>query len=86
VSRARRRRDPVVKIDLFVKAKWLVARGMPPGYVAGKLGVSRATVGYWVKLMDHDSTFKQLRRRVLRLPEHLRDQLVTDLVDARRAA
>lgn len=75
-----------MKVDLFAKAKWLVARGMPPSYVAERLGVSRTTVGYWVRLMDHDHTFKQLRRRVLRLPEHLRDQLVTDLVDARRAA
>jgi hypothetical protein len=59
---------------------------MPPTYVAQKLAISRQTLVYWTKLMNHDSTFKQLRRRVLRLPEHLRDQLVTDLVDARRAA
>jgi len=76
----------VVKLDLFAKAKWLVARGMPPSYVAEKLAISRTTVWYWIKLMDHDHTFKELRRRVLQLPEHLRDQLVTDLTDARTAA
>lgn len=75
-----------MKLDLFAKAKWLVARGMPPSYVAEKLDVSRTTVWYWIKLMDHDHTFRELRRRVMALPEHLRDQLATDLTDARRTA
>lgn len=75
-----------MKVDLFQKAKWLIARGMPPAYVAEKLDISRTTLCYWTKLMDHNATYKLLRRRVLQLPEHLRDQLQTDLVDARKAA
>jgi len=59
---------------------------MPPAYVAAKLGVSHTTVWTWRRLMDHDHTFAILRRRVLQLPEHLRDQLVTDLADVKRAA
>jgi hypothetical protein len=75
-----------VKLDLFRKAKWLVANGMPPAYVAGKLGISRTTELYWRQLMDHDCTVKELRRRVLQLPEHCRDQIATAIQDARRVA
>lgn len=82
----RRRRKPVIKLDLFRKAKWLVANGMPPSYVAEKLGVSRTTELYWRQLMDHDYTVKVLTRRVLRLPERYRDQVATAIQDARRAA
>ncbi len=86
VSRRRRRRRPVQKLDLFAKAKWLVANGMPPSYVADKLGISRPTERYWRSLMDHDYTVKELCRRVLMLPPHCRDQVMTTLQDARRAA
>lgn len=75
-----------MKVDLFAKAKWMIGRGIPPSYVAERLNVSRTTLWSWRRLMNHDSTFKELRRRVLMLPAHLRDQLVTDLSDARRAA
>lgn len=82
----RRRCKPVVKLDLFRKAKWLVANGMPPSYVAEKLGVSRTTELYWRQLMNHDYTAKELTRRVLQLPERYRDQIVTAVQDARRRA
>ena len=62
----------------------MIGRGIPPSYVAEKLKVSRTTVWTWMKLMGHDRPFKELRRRVLMLPAHLRDQLVTDLTDAAR--
>lgn len=86
MSRRRRHRKPVNKIDLFAKAKWLVANGMPPSYVADKLGISRQTELNWRQLMDHDYTVKELRRRVLQLPEHYRDQIATAIQDARKAA
>jgi len=86
VSRRRRHRKPVQKLDLFAKAKWLVANGMPPSYVASKLGISRPTERYWRSLMDHDGALKDLRRRVLQLPARYRDQIATAIQDARRAA
>lgn len=87
MGRRRRHRKPVQKLDLFAKAKWLVANGMPPSYVATKLGISRTTELYWRSLMSHDDfTVKDLRRRVLQLPPHLRDQIATAIQDARRAA
>lgn len=86
MSRRRRRRRPVIKLDLFRKAKWLVANGMPPSYVAEKLGISRQTELYWRQLMDHDHTVKELRRRVLMLPERHREQIATAIQDARRVA
>lgn len=86
MGRRRRYRRPVQKLDLFAKAKWLVANGMPPTYVAEKLGISRTTELYWRSLMDHDYTVKELCRRVLQLPEHLRAQVATAIQDARRAA
>jgi len=86
VSRRIRRRRAVVKLDLFRKAKWLVANGMPPTYVAEKLRVSRTTELRWRQLMDHDDAVKELRRRVLQLPERYRDQIATAIQDARRAA
>lgn len=82
----RRRRRPVVKLDLFRKAKWLVAHGMPPTYVAARLGISRTTELRWRQLANHDGAVKELRRRVLQLPEHYRDQIETAIQDARRAA
>lgn len=82
----RRHRRPIVKLDLFRKAKWLVANGMPPTYVAAKLGVSRTTELRWRELMSHDGTLSELRRRVLQLPERYRDQIATAIHDARRAA
>lgn len=75
-----------MKLDLFRKAKWLVANGMPPSYVAAKLGISRSTELYWRSLMDHDGAVKDLCRRVLQLPERARAQVLTALQDARRAA
>lgn len=86
MSRRRRHRRAVNKLDLFAKAKWLVANGMPPSYVAAKLGISRTTELHWRSLMDHDYTVKELCRRVLQLPPHLRDQVVTAIQDAKRAA
>jgi len=85
VSR-RRRRNPVVKLDLFRKAKWLVANGMPSSYIASKLGISRTTELRWRQLMDHDDAVQGLRRRVMQLPERYRDQIATAIQDARRAA
>lgn len=82
----RRRRRPIVKLDLFRKAKWLVANGMPPAYVASRLGISRTTEVRWRQLMDHDGAVSELRRRVLLLPERYRDQIVTAIQDARRTA
>ena len=76
----------MVKLDLFRKAKWLVANGMPPSYVAEKLRISRTTELYWRQLMDHDATVAELRRRVLQLPAHHRAQIATAISDARRAA
>jgi hypothetical protein len=75
-----------LKLDLFRKAKWLVSNGMPPSYVSEKLGISRTTELYWRQLMDHDGAVKELRRRVLLLPERCRDQIATAIQDARRAA
>lgn len=75
-----------MKLDLFRKAKWLVANGMPPSYVAARLGISRQTELYWRQLMDHDHTVKELRRRVLMLPERFREQIATAIADSRRAA
>lgn len=75
-----------MKLDLFSKAKWLVANGMPPTYIAAKLGISRTTELYWRQLMNHDGAVQELRRRVLRLPERYRDQIATAIQDARRAA
>ena len=86
MSRRRKHRKPVNKLDLFAKAKWLVANGMPPSYVASRLGISRTTELYWRQLMDHDYTVKDLRRRVLLLPAHLRDQIATAIQDARQKA
>lgn len=74
------------KLDLFAKAKWLVANGMPPSYVAARLGISRTTELYWRSLMDHDHTVKDLRRRVLALPANAREAIATAIADARRAA
>lgn len=81
----RRRRNPVQKTDLFAKAKWLVSNGMPPSYVADKLGISRTTLLYWRSLMNLDTTVAELRRRVLMLPERYRDQIETALADRRAA-
>jgi DNA-binding GntR family transcriptional regulator len=75
-----------MKLDLFAKAKWYAGRGLPPSYIAEKLGVSRTTVWSWLQLMDHDRAVKELRRRVLMLPERHRDQIATAIADARRAA
>ena len=86
MSRRRRRRKAVVKTELFRKAKWLVANGMPPSYISSKLGISRTTELRWRQLMSHDNTLQELRRRVLQLPEHYRDQIATTIQDARRAA
>ena len=82
----RRRKRPIQKLDLFAKAKWYVGRGLPPSYIAEKLGVSRTTVWTWLQLMDHDRVLNELRRRVLMLPERHRDQIATAIADARRAA
>lgn len=82
----RRRRKAVVKTDLFRKAKWLVSNGMPPTYIAARLGISRTTELYWRQLMNHDVALQELRRRVLQLPERYRDQIATAIQDARRAA
>lgn len=82
MSSRRRHRKPVNKLDLFAKAKWLVANGMPPSYVAARLGISRTTELYWRQLMDHDYTVRELQRRVLQLPKHLRDQIATAIQDA----
>lgn len=76
----------MVKVDLFRKAKWLVANGMPPTYVAHKLGISRTTELRWRHLANHDATARDLRRRVLQLPRHYRDQIATAIQDARSAA
>jgi hypothetical protein len=76
----------VQKLDLFSRAKVLISRGWPPIVVARDLGVSRQTLLYWRSLMDYDHAFASLRRRALLLPEHLRDRLVTDLTESRRAA
>lgn len=86
MSRRRRHREPVQKLDLFRKAKWLVANGMPPSYVVARLGISFPTERYWRSLMDHDGTVKELQRRILQLPERYRDQIATAIQDARRAA
>lgn len=67
-------------------AKWLVSNGMPPTYTAARLGISRTTELRWRRLMDHDGTVQELRRRVLQLPERYRDQIATAIQDARRAA
>jgi hypothetical protein len=75
-----------VKLGLFRKAKWLVANGMPPTYVAERLGISRTTELYWRQLMDHDGAVKALRRRVLQLPERYREQIATAIQDARQRA
>lgn len=82
----RRRRKPIIKTELFVKAKWLVSNGMPSSYIARRLGISRTTELYWRQLMDHDGTVQALKRRVLQLPERYRDQIATAIQDARRAA
>lgn len=82
----RRRRKPVVKADLFRKAKWLVANGMPPTYVASRLGISRTTEHRWRQLACHDATARELRRRVLQLPARYREQIATAIQDARRTA
>ncbi len=84
--RSRRRRRAVVKLDLFTKAKWLVSNGMPPAYVASKLGISRTTELRWRQLMNHDVAVQELRRRVLQLPPRYRDQIATTIQDARRVA
>jgi hypothetical protein len=81
----RRHRSPVVKLDLFRKAKWLVAQGMPPSYVATRLGISRTTELYWRSLMDHDHATRELRRRVLMLPPAAREQIATAIADRRAA-
>ena len=73
------------KIDLFATAKWRVSNGMPPSYIADKLGISRTTLLYWRQLMDLDTTVAELRRRVLMLPERYRDQIATALADRRAA-
>lgn len=73
-----------MKLDQYAKARRLFELGMPPSYVALKLGLSRTTVWYWLRLSGKDSEFAQLRRRALALPDDLRDRLVTDLT--RRAA
>lgn len=86
MSRRRRRRKPVIKIDLFVKAKWFVANGMPSSYIARRLGISRQTELSWRRLMNHDNTAAALKRRVLQLPERYRDQIATAIQDARRVA
>lgn len=86
MSRRRRRRKPVIKVEHFVKAKWLVSNGMPSSYIAHRLGISRTTELRWRSLMNHDSSVKELTRRVLQLPEHCRDQIATAIQDARRAA
>lgn len=75
-----------MKLDLFRKARWLVSNGMPPSYVAGQLGVSRTTELRWRRLMNHDGAVRELRRRVLMLPEHCRDQIATAIQDAKKAA
>ncbi len=82
----RRRRKPVVKTDLFRKAKWLVSNGMPASYIARRLGISRTTELYWRQLMDHDGTVQALRRRVLQLPERYRDQIATAIQDSKSRA
>jgi hypothetical protein len=81
VGRRRRHRKAIQKLDLFAKAKWLVANGMPPSYIAARLGISRPTLLYWRSLMDLDATVAQLRRRVLALPPRYRDQIATALAD-----
>jgi transcriptional regulator of acetoin/glycerol metabolism len=75
----RRRRRPVNKLDTYVAAKALFARGWPPTAIARHLGVSRTTVWYWRHLSDHDHEFKALLRRVLLLSETQRSQLLTSL-------
>lgn len=83
---SRRRKRPIARPDLFRRAKWLVANGMPPTYVAAKLDISRTTELKYRRLMNHDSTVKELTRRVLALPERCREQIATAIVDARRTA
>lgn len=75
-----------MKMDLYRKAKWMVANGLPPAHVAARLGISRTTGLRWRQLMDHDATVSELRRRVLQLPPHCREQIATAIQDARRAA
>ena len=73
-----------MKIAEFRKARWYFGRGLPVGYIAERLNVSTVTLRSWRRLMNVDHMFAELRRRVLLLPEWKRDQLVTDLTDARR--
>lgn len=86
MSRRRRRRKPVIKVDLYLKAKWLVANGMPSSYIAHRLRISRMTELRWRQLMNHDHTVQALKRRVLQLPEHAREQIAMAIQDARSAA
>lgn len=86
MGRRRRRRKPIIKVDLFRKAKWFVANGMPSSYIAAKLGISRQTELSWRQMMDHDGTVQALKRRVLQLPARYRDQIATAIQDARKAA
>jgi hypothetical protein len=77
------RRDlRVVKLAEFLRAKWMIARGMPVAHIALRLRVSPVTVRAWRKLGNHNHAYTQLRRQVLALPESMRDQLLTDLVGA----
>jgi len=82
VPRRRRHRLPIVKLAEFQKAKWFIGRGMPVGYIAERLGVSPVTVRAWRRLMNHDHTFKELRRRVLQLPACQREQIATEIANA----
>ncbi len=59
---------------------------MPPTYVAAKLDISRTTELKYRRLMNHDSTVKEITRRVLALPERCREQIATAIADARRTA
>jgi hypothetical protein len=81
--RERPLRFPINKVAEYRRAKWHFSRGTPVGVIAERLGVSPVTVRYWRGLTDHDHIYRELRRRVLLLPEKQRDQLVTDLIDAR---
>jgi hypothetical protein len=83
--RKRRRRRPVAKLAEFSKCRWYFWRGLPTGYIAARLNLSETTVRKWRRLASTDHVFAELRRRVLLLEPWQQDQIVTSIVDHRRA-
>lgn len=79
-------RRPVNKLGKFAKARWYIARGWPPRYIAEKLEVSPTTVYKWMNLMDYTPITKTLVKRVLALSPAQQDELLDSLQAARRAA